>query len=99
MTNLTPTPSNTTVLRNSTVTLTCTTDAIPDAHVYQLYFNDTLIGNSSTGVFNVTVDADGVYTCVPINTVGTGHKATVSLTAVGECNGGKIVLIIIINNT
>ena len=77
-------PSNATVLHGSAVSLNCSTDANPGAHVYQLYFSDTLIGNSSTGVFNVTVDADGVYTCVPINTVGTGHNATVKVTAVGK---------------
>ena len=81
---MTLTPSNTTVLRGSTVSLYCTTDANPNAHVYQFYFNDTLIGNSSSGVFNVTVNADGVYSCVPINTVGTGQNATVSITAVGK---------------
>ena len=77
-------PSNTTVLRGSTVSLNCSTDANPSAHVYQLYFNDILIGNSSSGVFNVTVAADGVYTCVPMNTVGTGRNATVRVTAVGK---------------
>ena len=81
---LTTTPGNTTVLRGSTVSLNCSTDANPDAHVYQFYLNDTKIGNSSSGVFNVTVKADGVYTCVPINTAGTGHNATVSVTAVGK---------------
>ena len=83
---MTLTPSNNTVLRGSTVSLNCSADANPDAHVYQFYFNDTLIGNTSSGVFNVTVDADGVYTCVPINTVGTGHNATVSMTTVGKSN-------------
>ena len=77
-------PSNTTVLIGSTVSLNCSTDANPSAHVYQLYFSDTLIGNSSSGVFNVTVAADGVYTCVPNNAVGTGHNATVRVTAVGK---------------
>lgn len=81
---MTLTPSNTTVLRGSTVSLNCTTDANPNAHVYQFYFNDTLIGNSSSGMFNVNVDADGVYSCVPIKTVGTGQNATVSITAVGK---------------
>ena len=66
------------------MSLTCSTDANPDADVYQFYFNDSLIGNSSSGVFNVTVDKDGVYSCVPINKVGTGHNATVSITSVGE---------------
>ena len=81
---LSTSPSNTTVLRGNTLSLICSTEANPDAHVYQFYFNDAIIGNSTLGVFNVTVEADGVYTCVPINTVGTGHNATVNITAVGE---------------
>ena len=81
---MTMTPSNTSVLHGSTVSLKCSADANPDAHVYQFYFNNTIIGNSSSGVFNITVKADGVYTCVPINTVGTGHNASVSITAAGK---------------
>ena len=72
------------MLRSSTVSLNCITDANPDPHVYQFYLNDTKIGNSSSGVFNVTVEANGVYSCVPINTAGTGHNATVRITAVGK---------------
>ena len=78
------TPSNTTVLRGSTVSLDCSTDANPAAHVYQFYFNDSFISNSSSGLLNITVDTDGVYTCVPINKVGTGHNANVSITMVGK---------------
>ena len=65
------------------MTLHCTTDASPEAE-YQFHLNDTLIGNSSSGVFNTAVMEDGVYTCVPINTVGTGENATVNVTAVGK---------------
>ena len=83
-TALTTAPTNTTVLRGSTVSLNCSTNANPAAHVYRFYFNDAIIGNSSSGVFNITVDADGVYTCVPINEVGTGQNATVSITMVGK---------------
>ena len=82
---MTADPANTTVLRESNLVLNCSTDANPDAHVYHYYFNADLIGNSSSGVFNTTVMADGVYTCVPINTDGTGDNATVSITAVGKC--------------
>ena len=81
---MTVTPTNTTLLRGSNVSLNCSTDANPDAHMYQFYFNVAYIGNSSSGIFNVTVDADGVYTCVPINIVGTRHNASVSFTAVGK---------------
>ena len=53
-------------------------------HFYVHDLNDNLIGNSSSGVFNTTVMADGVYTCVPVNTVGTGDNHSVSITVVGE---------------
>ena len=83
-TNLITVPGNTTLLRDSNISLNCSTDANPDAHIYHFYLNDNLIGNSSSGVFKTTVMADGVYTCVPINAVGTGDNATVSITVVGE---------------
>ena len=72
------------MLRNASVSIKCTTDANPGAYMYYFYFNGNSIGNSSLGLFNVTVKEDGVYTCVPINTVGTGDNATVSITAVGK---------------
>ena len=82
---ITTLPQNSTVLRDASVSITCTTDANPDAHIYHFYLNDNLIGNSSSGVFNTTVMADGVYRCVAINTVGTGDNATVNITTVGKC--------------
>ena len=82
---MTSDPANNTLLRGSDLVLNCSTDANPDAHVYHFYFNGNLVGNSSSGVFNTTVVADGVYTCVPVNTVGTGDNATVAITAVGKC--------------
>ena len=83
-TNLITVPSNTTLLRESNISLDCSTDANPEAHIYFFYLNENPIGNSGSGVFNTTVTADGVYTCVPVNTVGTGDNATVSITVVGE---------------
>ena len=81
---LTTIPNNTTVLRGNTVSLICSTEANPNAHVYQFYVNGILIGNSSSGMLSVTVEEDGVHTCVPINTVGTGHNTSINITAVGE---------------
>ena len=77
-------PTNTTVLRDTVVLLNCSTDANPDAHNSLFYFNGNLIGNSSSGVFIIRVKEDGVYTCVPVNTVGTGRNATVNLMAIGK---------------
>ena len=81
---ITTNPSNTTVLRGSNVSFTCTTDANPPANMYHFYFKGSLIESSSSGVFNRTVENDGLFTCVPINTVGTGDNATVNVTVVGE---------------
>ena len=85
MTNLTieSNPKNTTVLLNSTLTLLCVTNANPPA-LYHLYFNESYVGNSSSGEFNITVKGDGVYTCVPINRIGTGSNDTLNIIAVGE---------------
>ena len=85
MTNLTikSNPKNTTVLLNSSLILFCVTTATPPA-LYLLYFHENYIGNSSSGEFNVTVEGDGVYTCVPINRIGTGTNDTLNIIAVGE---------------
>lgn len=83
MTNLTSKSSNSTVLLNNNWTLLCITNAKPPA-MYYFYFNESFIGNSSSGEFNVTVEGDGMYTCVPINNVGTGNNATLNVIAVGE---------------
>ena len=83
---ITALPTNTTVLHNTVMMLNCTTDANPDAHTYHFYFNGNLIGNSSSGVFNITVKEDGEYTCVPVNSLGAGSNASVSITSVVECD-------------
>ncbi|XP_068732589.1 neural cell adhesion molecule 2-like isoform X2 [Montipora capricornis] len=80
------TPSNTTVLRGSSLSINCTTDANPMAHVFEFYLDDVYIGNSSSGMYNVTVSADGAYTCVPVNTVGKEENATVVISTVGPPN-------------
>ena len=80
---LTTVPRNTTLIRDSIMSLNCQTNASPKAD-YHFYFNGKYIGNSTSGVFSVAVVADGVYTCVPVNTVGTGNNATVSISVVGK---------------
>ena len=86
------------MLSGATLQLSCKTDANPNAHVYQFYLNGSFIGNSSSGVFNVTVKADGVYVCVPINTVGMGNNASISITTVGEFYCSQIILTVNCNN-
>ena len=82
--NLTTIPRNSTVLRGKILSIICRADANPAAHEYQYYVNDILTGNSSDGVLNVTVNVDGSYTCLPINSLGSGHNTTVNVTVVGK---------------
>ena len=79
-TSITSSPTNNTVLRNSSLVLSCRTDANPAAHIYNFYFN----GVNNLGRYPVTVQADGEYTCVPLNTIGTGDNATLAFIAVGK---------------
>ena len=81
---ITTIPSNTTVLRGSNVSFTCTTGANPPASMYHFYLKGSLIESNSSGVLNRIVEDDGLFTCVPINKVGTGDNATVNVTVVGE---------------
>ena len=81
---LTTIPSNATVLRGKILSIICRADANPAAHEYQYYVNDILIGNSSDGVLNITVNVDGSYTFLPINSLGSGHNTTVNVTVIGK---------------
>ena len=85
MTNLTIESNlkNSTVLLNNSLILLCVTNANPPA-LYHLYFNESYIGNSSSGEFNDTAKGNGVYTCVPINRIGTGNDDTLNIIAVGK---------------
>ena len=56
-TALTADPTNTAVLRGSTVLLNCSADANPLAYLYQFYLNDTII--VCTPVFLSTKSAPG----------------------------------------
>ena len=64
--------------------LNCSADANPMVHIYFLYFNGYQISNSSQGMFHVAVKADSVYTCVPVNMVGSGDKGNITIIVIGK---------------
>jgi len=75
-----------TVCQDEVVNFNCSADGIPVVHTYQLYENDTLVGSSSSGVWNRTMSTGGVfiYTCMANNTVGTAEGMSVSVTVNGK---------------
>jgi len=72
----------TTVCQNDVVTFTCSADGNPVVHIYQFYENDTLVHNSSSGVWRRTMSTGGmfIYKCVANNTVGTASSMNVHVT-------------------
>jgi len=76
----------TTVCQNDVVTFTCSADGNPVVHIYQFYENDTLVHNSSSGVWRRTMSTGGmfIYKCVANNTVGTASSMNVHVTVNGK---------------
>ena len=75
-----------TVCQGDIITFNCTANSNPAIHTYQLYMNGTMVNESSTGVWNRRVTAEGVvvYKCMVNNTIGTAMSMDVSVTVNGN---------------
>lgn len=83
-----------TVLCGIILMLNCSVDANPTVHTYSLIFNGYEISNNSLGLFRVTVQTDGVYICVPSNTVGSGNGGNIIIVVVGKFSIIEVILIV-----
>lgn len=90
---MTPDLKDTVVLAGGSLFLNCTSDANPTVSVFQLVFDSALIATSSSGMFSVTVKKTGMYTCIPVNEVGSGDSATVKVTVLGKEISSKLSFI------
>ena len=76
------------VCNGTTISFNCSAEtANPMELTYQLHENNVIMfGISSTGVWNKTMKAGGVFVfkCMVNNTVGTAMSATASVTTNGE---------------
>ena len=75
-----------TVCQGDIITFNCTANSNPAVHTYRLYMNETMVSESSTGVWNRTVTTGGVlvYNCMVNNTIGTAMSMDVSVTVNGN---------------
>ena len=76
----------TTGCQNDVVTFTYSADGNPVVHTYQLYENDTLVNNSSSGVWRRSLSTGGMffYKCVANNAVGTASSMSASIAVNGK---------------
>ncbi|XP_067056801.1 hemicentin-1-like isoform X2 [Acropora muricata] len=74
--------SETTVCQGESITFNCSANGNPTVRMYHLYVNDAMVNEtSSTGVWNRTMTAGGVfvYKCVASNKIGTAESMNVSV--------------------
>ena len=72
---------------NTSVILTCNTNARPAADHYKFYYNGELKQESSSNIYKInnTKESDsGSYKCVPVNEVGQGEEAILDITVTGK---------------
>jgi hypothetical protein len=67
------------------MTLTCNTHAKPAPTTYRFYRNGVSIANESTGnyTYNMNVNGNNMYQCVPENDAGPGASANVTVRVKG----------------
>ena len=69
----------------SEITFNCTSHARPDVQEYSFYKEQETLGSSETGVFLFVIEEPGSYSCVPVNSVGKGEEAAISIGVDGRC--------------
>jgi hypothetical protein len=70
------------ILHNQTVSLICNATAVPKVTKYKFFHNATPIGESLTGVFNisrVSASGNGTYSCAAENSIGEGPRVSITL--------------------
>ena len=71
---------------NHQLTLNCTTDAVPPAHLFKFTLNGNTLKNTSgvLKVNQVNTSHQGLYECTPYNILGAGEKAILNITVLGK---------------
>ena len=67
------------------ITFNCTSHARPDVQEYWFYKGKETLGSSETGVFRFVIKEPGSYSCAPVNSVGNGKEAAISIGVDGRC--------------
>ena len=69
---------------DSSVKFNCTADSHPGVDEYRFYRDQSLLGSNNTGIYHLQLQRSGSYSCVPVNSAGSGEKATLYIAVKGE---------------
>ena len=72
---------------DSSVKFKCTADSRPAVDEYRFYRDQSLLGSNSTGIYHLQLRRSGSYSCVPVNSAGSGEKATLYIAVKGKTFG------------
>ncbi|XP_020621934.1 hemicentin-1-like isoform X3 [Orbicella faveolata] len=61
---------------DSSVKFNCTADSRPAVDEYRFYRDQSLLGSNNTGIYHLQLQRSGSYSCVAVNSAGSGQKAT-----------------------
>ena len=69
---------------DSSVKFNGTADSRPAVDEYRFYRDQSLLGSNSTGIYHLQLRRSGSYSCVPVNSAGSGEKATLYIAVKGK---------------
>ena len=69
---------------DSSVKFNCTADSRPAVDEYRFYRDESLLGSNNTGIYHLQLQRSGLYSCVPVNSAGSGEKATLYIDVKGK---------------
>ena len=72
---------------DSSVKFNCTADSRPDVDEYRFYRDESLLGSNNTGIYHLQIQRSGYYSCVAVNSAGSGEKATLYIPVKGKIFG------------
>ena len=70
------------------MTLQCDAVAVPTPVYYEIFYDNELVHNSTTGTFTIAPAMhyhEGIYVCSPFNAIGRGVNASTFLDVKGTC--------------
>lgn len=68
----------------TSVTFNCTAESHPSVDQYRFYRDQEFLGSNTSGVYHVELQRSGLYSCIAVNSAGSGQNATLYISVHGK---------------